>query len=197
MGRRIEAVEAFVTQGGSQILTALAAVFLDEPSPTSIALLAQLGEVKKPAQESLQLLAHAAQCSETLQLRVEYNRLFYHPRGAPCPPWETVWRDSEPRLFGPRHESVLRYLRQAGLEPAKANESADHIGIELLFAAYCAEKSTPELLRLLSEFWQEHMLPWMPTFGDKVAQEARLPLFQQAGQLLFLFSRFPAVGEFS
>lgn len=197
MGTSTEAVEAFVAQGGSQILTALAAVFLEEPSPTSLAFITQLGEVERPDQEPLQLLAQAGRCSETLQLRVEYNRLFYHPRGAPCPPWETVWRDPEPRLFGFRHESVLRYLRQAGLEPAKTNESADHIGIELLFAAYCAEKSTPELLRLLSEFWQEHILSWMPSFGDKVSQEARLPLFQQAGRLLFLFAGLPESGKTS
>lgn len=184
-------------RGGSQILTALTAVFLEEPSPTSLAFITQLGEVERPDQEPLQLLAQAARCSATLQLRVEYNRLFYHPRGAPCPPWETVWRDPEPRLFGLRHESVLRYLRQADLEPAKTNESADHIGIELLFAAYCAEKSTPELLRLLSEFWQEHILSWMPSFGDKVSQEARLPLFQQAGRLLFLFAGLPERGKTS
>jgi len=118
-------------------------------------------------------------------LEAEYVRLFLNPRGALCPPWEGAWQE-EPRLFGPRHEGVLRWARQLGLEPREyLRESADHVSHELGLLGLMLTGQVPE--EDIAAFWQEHIASWVPSFAAKLQEQANAPFFQLLGGFLASF----------
>lgn len=175
----------------ARVLAPLVLALLSDPTEESLGRLAACAAspAPEPFAAAVEELARAASSTTLLEARVEFTRLFHSPRGAVCPPWECVALDPAPHLMGPRHESVLRAFRRAGLEPARtASESADHVGLELAFLGLLAERmaSGEDLAEPFERFWADHVEPWMPAFAVKLASEARLPVFRAVGRLLGL-----------
>lgn len=119
-----------------------------------------------------------------LEAEVEFYRLFFHPSGAPCPPWQSVYEAVEgesPRLMGQAHRSALAWYRRYGYEPALSNEPADHLGLLLLF--YAQLLAAGEDGAVLDEFEREH-LAWAPRFAACLEAQARHPRYQALARQL-------------
>jgi len=106
-------------------------------------------------------------------LEKEYYRLFLNPQGTPCPPWQSV-HGEEKRLMGESHLQALEWFRRYGVEPASANEPADHIGLLLLFYAKLLESGAEEAE--LAAFRAAH-LAWIPAFCDSLEAQAKHPFY--------------------
>lgn len=173
----------------SRLLAALGTVFLSDPTEKTLETLSGCSDppVPQPFREALEDLARAAASSETVPARVEYTRLFYHPLGAVCPPWECTELDESPQLMGPRHHELLRWFRRAGVEPQReGGESVDHVGYELTFLALLAARtgSGDDQSQMFADFWSAHVEPWMAAFAQRLIDCARTDLYTSAGRLL-------------
>lgn len=138
-----------------------------------------------PRLQTVPLLAElltAAKAAGALELEKDHVRLFLSPRGALCPPWEGAWVGESPRLFGPRHESVLAFARRLHVEPQDyERESADHIATELTLAGLFLSTGQKDLFR---EFWEEHLKSWLPSFGRCLEEHASTEFFRLVGKAL-------------
>jgi TorA maturation chaperone TorD len=176
-------------QEASRVLAMLGLALLSDPTEESLAALRAAAAPPVPGPLGLAMadLARTASSTDLLTARVEYTRLFHHPQGAICPPWECVARDRAPHLMGPRHHDVVAFFRRAGVEPLRSeSESADHIGLELAFLSLLASRiaAGDDQSALFVEFWSSHVASWMPELGQRLASESRLELFTAAGELL-------------
>lgn len=118
------------------------------------------------------------------EAEVEFYRLFFHPSGAPCPPWQSVYEAAEgecPRLMGEAHRSALAWYRRYGFEPALSSEPADHLGLLLLF--YARLLAAGEDSAILEQFEREH-LEWAPRFAACLEVEARHPRYRALARRL-------------
>lgn len=126
-------------------------------------------------------------------LRREYTRLFSDPSGAAVPPWETAFLDprGEHSEFGPQlvrtaaADDARRFYRSCGWDLA-SNEAADHMRIELEFAAsllHCDDKEAAvDAGHMFDRFWDVHLSRWMRPFFEQVAQEARHGFYGDIGR---------------
>lgn len=122
----------------------------------------------------------AALEGDPLEIEREYVRLFLHPDGAPCPPWQSVW-EPEPQLMGGAHRRAFEWYRRAGVEPQAANEPADHAGLLAAFWAGWVLEEADAGER--AAFFREH-LHWIERLAAGIAQHARHPFFQLLAELL-------------
>jgi TorA maturation chaperone TorD len=100
---------------------------------------------------------------------------------SPPPPYESVWR-GEGKLMGKVTASVLRTYNEAGMELASGTtEPPDHIGIELSYLSYlCSRQAdahrsrdstdTARYSRMQYDFLRQHVLRWVPSFCQQIAQ---------------------------
>lgn len=127
-------------------------------------------------------------------LRREYTRLFVAPTGCVVAPWETAFLDpaGEKSEFGPQlvrtaaADDARRFYRSCGLDLAK-NEAADHMRIELEFAALVLGDAEDSALgqdgaEVFLSFWSAHLSRWMVPFFEEVAREARCGFYKSIGQ---------------
>ncbi len=142
----------------------------------------QSGEATLGTLPLLADLVHAAEAAGSFAVEKDYVRLFLSPRGALCPPWEGVWVGDSPCLFGPRHESVLSFARRLKVEPHNfEKESADHVATELTLAGFFLSTNNG---RVFSEFWEEHLKPWLPKFGRCLEEHANTDFYRLVGKAL-------------
>ncbi len=113
----------------------------------------------------------------------EYVRLFLHPQGAPCPPWQSVWDEDAGarRLLGPAHHAALGWYREFGFAPSLDSEPADHIGLLLLFYAMLLDREAPA--EQAAAFERQH-LGWIPRFAEALAHHARTGTMREAAAVL-------------
>lgn len=130
--------------------------------------LAPLPELPRPAD------LRAALAGDPLELEREYVRLFLHPDGAPCPPWQSLW-EAEPQLVGEAHRRALAWFRRAGIEPRAEGEPADHAGLLMAFWAGSLLEQDSEAERAL--FFREH-LSWLDRLSACIASHARHRFYQ-------------------
>jgi TorA maturation chaperone TorD len=112
-------------------------------------------------------------------LEVEYVRLFLHPAGAVCPPWQSVHSD-EPSLMGESHQQAMNWFQRLSLAPPSESEPADHAGLLLGFYALLLDQENEADAR---EFAAMH-LAWLPAFGIKLRGQSRHPFYQLLGTLV-------------
>jgi len=112
-------------------------------------------------------------------LEVEYVRLFLHPAGAACPPWQSVHSD-EPSLMGQSHQQAMKWFQRLSLAPPSESEPADHAGLLLGFYALLLDAENEADAQ---EFAAMH-LAWLTAFGSKLQAQARHPFYQLLGTLV-------------
>ena len=106
-------------------------------------------------------------------LRDEYTLLFIGPGRLPVEPYEAWWVSG--KRLGEPLVKVIEAYRKAGIVRSKEYpEPEDYIGFELKFLHYLCEEEMAaesrerlkECLKLQREFFDEHVLKWVPNFCD-------------------------------
>ena len=114
------------------------------------------------------------------ELLGEYERLLNGPGRAPCPPYESLWREDGPkreqgRLMGPAAGGIARLYGEIGLRVrADAHELPDHLAIEWEALAFALEHDAAEVAASLVD---EHLALWIPPFCEAVEAETVLPFY--------------------
>ena len=112
-------------------------------------------------------------------LRTEHARLFVGPKGPPCPPYESVYRDGESgdpgNVLGPSTQAVVRWYQEfgLGLDPDWP-DLPDHVSTELEFAGHL---SATESTETVEQFLEEHPRQWLGAFLETVRAETREPFY--------------------
>ncbi len=122
-----------------------------------------------PFTTQLDHMDHALAEAAPGELKKEYVRLFADPRGAPCPPWQSVHAE-EPQFMGPAHRSAIAWYRALGFEPKNPSEPADHVGLLLAFYATLLEAGAGADIQ--AAYYEEH-LAWMAGYLEMVRTEAQ------------------------
>ena len=120
------------------------------------------------------------------ELLAEYERLLNGPGRAPCPPYESLWREDGPkreqgRLMGPAAGGIARLYGEIGLRVrADAHELPDHLAIEWEALAFALEHDAAEVAASLVD---EHLVLWMPLFCAAVEAETVHPFYAALASL--------------
>lgn len=116
----------------------------------------------------------------------EYERLLVGPGRVPCNPYESLWRNGQPRLEQGRLMAavagdVVQLYAELGLRVGSGtHELPDHIAVEWEALAYAIENGDEQHAdRLL----REHLSQWMPGFCAAVAADAVHPFYRALAQL--------------
>ncbi|MBQ9954626.1 MAG: Tat proofreading chaperone DmsD [Eggerthellaceae bacterium] len=167
----------------------LAPLFLNDPSRGAVdALIAAMGSLELPAAAeewpfcdnnaaygALSALKEGAQGGIDDELVREYRRLFVGPGTKPCPPWGSVYTDSECVIFGESTLALRFWMRQHGIERLGDEATPeDHIGLMLELMAWIS-KEKPELL---DEYLREHLLTWSSHFLGQLEEAANHPFYR-------------------
>jgi TorA maturation chaperone TorD len=139
----------------------------------------------------------------SLDLQVEYNRLFVGPAAPMCAPYQSVYDKSRPNMdrgtmLGPTAEAVAGAMRQEGLAVVLDHaELPDHVAVILEFMYFLLSRAGDRengatYTERAAQFSAKHVAPWLAEFGGNVAKQARHPFYAHAGRLLELFAAFEA-----
>ncbi|NLI83322.1 MAG: molecular chaperone TorD family protein [Deltaproteobacteria bacterium] len=154
----------------------------------------------RPEWDAPQQAGEMAHCLDTSpegflqEQQVEYTRLFVSRFGGiPVPPYAS-WYLHQGLLMGPSLDWLTSVYARGGLSwsPRQGAETPDHIAVELEFlqhlARQCSQAADPsarEMPQLLwSIFWEEHLGCWLPNFAERLAKNARTPLFRLLADVL-------------
>jgi TorA maturation chaperone TorD len=136
------------------------------------------------------------------ELRREHTRLFIGSPNAIVSPYAGIWQAENKGLdpvFFVNKESmaVERFMRSCGVgQPKGTNEPLDHIGSEFEFLRYLSLLQAGAIVPPLDvavpdnayeQFYQEHILSWIPTFAEKLAVKATAPFFRDMAVLVRWF----------
>lgn len=111
-----------------------------------------------------------------LELQAEYTRLFINaPRKVPAPPYASVYLSNNKRLMQEGYDEAIRFYLEAGIEPVKGPEPADHIFYELEFIAMLIDAGQHTLL---CRFLKEHILKWYPQFLEHILRADPHPYYE-------------------
>ena len=138
-------------------------------------------------------------------LAVEYARLFLGP-GKHISPHESVHHQREDgqngKLWGASTVEIKKFIESLGLSyKPEYTGLPDHISVELEFMQQITlreeqawaegDKNTAlKCLKKEKEFIEEHMARWIPSFCEKVIQEAELPFYHEVAALTKKFIEF-------
>ena len=141
-------------------------------------------------------------------LSVEATKLFIGTVNPEVTPYEGIWyaneKDIQALLYvNPKAMAVERFMKACGLgRPEGTNEPLDHVATECELLEYLALRAyTPEALgdeealaeELLpggsaaaayQEFFNEHVVAWVPAFCEAVKEKARIAFFRDAADYL-------------
>ena len=148
---------------------------------------------KKPEKELLEDLA------------IEYTRLFLGP-GKHISPHESVQHQRAEgkwgQLWGDSTVEVKKFIETTGLEYQSDYKGLpDHISVELEFMQQLTlreEQAWEEedmdgaasCRNIEKKFIEEHMVPWVSEFCEKIMQEAELPFYRDLAALTRNFIEF-------
>jgi TorA maturation chaperone TorD len=131
-------------------------------------------------------LRSAAESADEAELLEEYERLLVGPGRTPCPPYESLWREGQPRLEQGRLMATAaaeaqEIYRELGLSVrGAAHELPDHVAIEWEALAYAVESGSDEQAEQLAH---DHLGRWMPAFCASVAAETSVPFYETLTRL--------------
>ncbi|WP_026198883.1 TorD/DmsD family molecular chaperone [Desulfitobacterium hafniense] len=112
------------------------------------------------------------------EVQLEYTTLFLGPGLPKAPPWESIYRTQEKRLFGEPTYEVREVMARNGFEgKGKNRQPEDHMGLELILLSAMAEtlntRSGSELALALREqldFIVNHPLTWIADLHSDAAK---------------------------
>jgi len=127
----------------------------------------------------------------------DYRELFFTPlSGRFIAPFESV--QVEGRMWGDVTREIGELYNFTGFDPAcvpasihwSAHAVPDHIGYELAFFSALLrsrEKTLPgerELIEQTIDYvWHDHLMRWVPQYGEKLTHRARTPFYRFLGRL--------------
>jgi TorA maturation chaperone TorD len=141
--------------------------------------------------------ARDARPSDTASTGGEYVRLFVKGE---APPYETTYDGSGNARGGKMQQlaDIAGFYRAFGFQAV--GERPDHLAVELEFMALLYVKEaharlsgSTEGAAICSEsrrkFMADHLVGWLPAFGQKVSEAARLPFFAALASVVVAFAR--------
>ncbi len=122
--------------------------------------------------------------------QAEYTRLF--DGAGPCPVNETAYVRRDKGTLLP---DIAGFYQAFGWEPDAPGEKLDHLAIELEFAALLLvmaaaaeaegrEEDHRTTESALHSFVDDHLGEWIPSFGIRLAESSRLPLYQLTARVI-------------
>ncbi len=143
-----------------------------------------IAQILEEVYDSENLLAQFSEAMEELhtlppqEFQAEHTRLFINSFPTlPTPPYESAYR--EMLLMGDYAEEVGKYYSLYNLEVPE--DLPDHISYELDFMRFLLEEGDIELAR---EFFEEHILQWVPDFASDLKNESRLKFYRFVANFL-------------
>ncbi|MDP2646107.1 MAG: molecular chaperone TorD family protein [Desulfobacterales bacterium] len=135
------------------------------------------------------------------QLAVDRTRLFrgIKPGYSPPAPYESSYRGQEQTVMGEWAVSVLREYARAGVFlPDDRREPPDHIGVELDFMRFLAQREAESwqtgarheavgCLEMEQSFLDQHIVPWVPVFCHNVIDMAGLDFYRGVARITTSF----------
>lgn len=131
-------------------------------------------------------------------LAVEYTKLFLGP-GGHISPHESVHHERDDsdwgRLWGKDTVAVKKFIETAGFEyKSEYTGLPDHVSVELEFMQRATEREAQAweekdsdgalyCLKMEKKFIDEHLVPWLPLFCDKVIKDAELSFYREMAKL--------------
>lgn len=124
------------------------------------------------------------------ELRQDFRQLYVGPGRMNVPPWESVYRNDERRLFDSHTLQVRETYARHGVEFVHKNKTPeDHIAIELEFMRVLTErllkaleigdeKAERILVQEQLDFLREHMLVWVPQFVSLTREHAQTAFYE-------------------
>jgi TorA maturation chaperone TorD len=144
---------------------------------------------------SLQLYSRDVSDRDLEQLQGDHFQLFVGSGMPAAPPWASFYRTEE-RLMVSSHTLQVRalYDRFGLVSERKEQEPEDHVGLEFEFMAFLcdryrecvgkgAHREAAATLTAQKGFLDDHLLPWIPKFCEKVARSAWTEFFRGFGDL--------------
>jgi putative dimethyl sulfoxide reductase chaperone len=165
----------------------------------SLVLLDMMGEVYSVmpgTSETIRLFKKSILTSgDSMDLRVEYARLFIGPFELPAPPYESVYRDGSGRLLmGQSTLEVRRSYHEEGLDLSDTvRDLPDHVIAEMEFMSHLCE--TESCLRIANRseaeaylgkqeyFLSEHLTKWIPEFTKAICSSTTEEFYRLLAQL--------------
>jgi TorA maturation chaperone TorD len=140
-----------------------------------------------------------AKKGEQLAMTQEYRRLFINASPhLTAPPYGSIYLEEEGGMFGRTTSDLLRFYHEACFTLKEdLHDLPDHIVHELEFMGTLAggesQASASEKIKLEEiqmNFLSRFILPWVPTFCQKVAEHSRYPFYQFLGNMTQEFINF-------
>ena len=136
---------------------------------------------------------------EQLAMAREYTRLFINAfPHVIVPPYGSIYLEKDGLVYSKTKLELLRFYQQIGFKLKEdIKDLPDHIAHELEFMGILAgdesKASGNEKIRLEEiqmDFLSRFILPWVPTFCEKVAQHSRYTFYHHLGNLTKEFINF-------
>jgi TorA maturation chaperone TorD len=137
--------------------------------------------------------------AEKLAMAREYSRLFIDDfPHVVVPPFGSFYLEKGGLVSAETALEVLRFYREAGFRVKEdLQDFPDHIAHELEFMGTLAGEENRasrnekiKLEEIQMNFLSRFILPWVPTFCDKVGEESRYPFYHDVGNLTKEFINF-------
>jgi len=136
---------------------------------------------------------------EQLAMAREYTRLFINAfPHAIAPPYGSIYLEKEGLVYGKSRSEVLRFYHETGFTLKEdLKDLPDHIAHELEFMGILASEESQasgnekiKLEEIQMNFLSRFLLPWVPTFCQKVAEDSRYLFYHYLGNLTKEFINF-------
>ena len=159
-------------------------VFWDRLRNVSIPRLSEMPELDEAYRQLKKILGESRQ-GILKELASDYATLL-----GDAGPYESVHRSSKGLMMQDEWEQVLRFYAQVGLKRSNGiKEAEDHLALELECMAYLCNRMLCDLkaeinhkVRLSLEqqmaLLKDHLLEWVPSFFDRVAQSAKTEFYR-------------------
>ena len=140
-----------------------------------------------------------AEEGEQLAMVREYTRLFIHAfPHVIAPPYGSIYLKKEGLVSAKTTSEVLRFYHEAGFTLKEdLKDLPDHIAHELEFMGILAGEESQasgnekiKLEEIQMNFLSRFILPWVPTFCDKVVEHSLHPFYHYLGCLTKEFINF-------
>jgi len=115
---------------------------------------------------------------ESIELKLDYTRLFIGVGEPVCPPWGSIYLSPSQLVNDESTLELVNFYRSIGVNiEVGNNEPIDHIGLMMLVLSYlfeelASDKSNGEHFGSCIVFFRHHFCPWVGCFLKELEQHA-------------------------